>query len=112
MAEDDNQEPLRYVEQMPEFPGGDDARVKYLSKNVKYPVMARESGIQGTVYLTFVVGKNGQISGVKVVRGIGGGCDEEAVRVIMAMPPWIPGRQNGKTVPVQFSLPLKFSLTG
>ncbi len=111
VVEETTDQPYSYVEQMPEFPGGDEARVKYLNKNLKYPTMARESGIQGTVYLTFVVSKTGQISGVRVLRGIGGGCDEEAVRVIQAMPPWIPGRQNGKTVPVQFSLPLRFTLT-
>jgi protein TonB len=105
-------EPYRYVEQMPEFPGGDAARINFFNKNLKYPPMARESGIQGTVYLTFVVSKTGQISNVQVVRGIGGGCDEEAIRVLKSMPNWIPGRQNGKPVPVQFSLPLRFSLSG
>jgi periplasmic protein TonB len=105
-------EPYRYVEQMPEFPGGDEARIKFFNKNLRYPPMARESGIQGTVYLTFVVSKTGQISNVQVIRGIGGGCDEEAIRVLQLMPNWIPGRQNGKPVPVQFSLPLRFTLSG
>jgi protein TonB len=112
VVEEEVTEPYRYVEQMPEYPGGDDARIKFILKNLSYPRMANESGIQGTVYVTFVVSKTGQISGVKVLRGIGGGCDEEAVRVIKLMPPWIPGRQNGKAVPVQFSLPLRFSLNG
>jgi periplasmic protein TonB len=104
--------PFSIVEQMPEFPGGDAARVKYLSQNIKYPVIARESGITGTVYMTFVVSKTGKISNVKVLRGIGGGCDEEAIRVIQAMPDWIPGRQNGKPVSVQYNLPIKFTLAG
>jgi periplasmic protein TonB len=104
--------PYSYVEQMPEYPGGDEARIKFFTKNLKYPAIAKESGIQGTVYLTFIVSKTGEISNVQVVRGIGGGCDEEAVRVLQLMPPWIPGRQNGKTVPVQFTLPLRFSLAG
>lgn len=111
VVEEEVVEPYRYVEQMPEFPGGEEARVKFILSNIKYPAIARENGIQGTVYLTFVVSKTGHISGVKVLRGIGGGCDEEAVRIIQLMPPWIPGRQNGKTVPVQFSLPLKFTLS-
>lgn len=112
VVEEEVTEPYRYVEQMPEFPGGEEARVKYFIKNLRYPPMAKESSIQGTVYLTFVVSKTGQISNVQVVRGIGGGCDEEAIRVLKMMPNWIPGRQNGKPVPVQFSLPLKFTLNG
>jgi protein TonB len=111
VVEEEDTEPKTYVEQMPEFPGGEEARIKFLSKHINYPLIAKENGIQGKVYVTFVVSKTGQISGVKVVRGIGGGCDEEAVRVIQMMPPWIPGRQNGKPVPVQFSLPLKFTLS-
>jgi len=110
VVEEEVTEPYRYVEQMPEFPGGDEALMKFLFNNIKYPHMARESGIQGTVYITFVVSKTGQISGVSVMRGIGGGCDDEAVRVIKSMPSWIPGRQNGKPVPVQFNLPLRFTL--
>ena len=104
------EKPFTVVEQMPEFPGGDEARVKFLRDNMKYPQMAKESGISGTVYVTFVVSKTGQISDVKVLRGIGGGCDEEAVRVVRAMPGWIAGKQNGKAVPVQFNLPIKFTL--
>lgn len=111
VVEENLDKPFLIVEQMPEFPGGDEARIKYLSQNIKYPMLAKEGGIQGTVYLTFVLSKTGQISDVKILRGIGGGCDEEAVRVVKAMPPWIPGRQNGKAVPVQFQLPLKFSLS-
>jgi len=112
VVEEEVTEPYRYVEQMPEYPGGDEAFRKFLNTNLRYPVMAKESGIQGAVYVTFVVSKTGNISGVQIMRGIGGGCDEEALRVIKLMPPWIPGRQNGKPVPVQFSLPLKFTLTG
>lgn len=104
--------PYSYVEQMPEYPGGDEERIRFFNKNVKYPAIAKESGIQGVVYLTFVVSTTGQISQVQVVRGIGGGCDEEAVRVLQMMPNWIPGRQNGKPVPVQYTLPLRFSLAG
>ncbi|MDD4599139.1 MAG: energy transducer TonB, partial [Lentimicrobiaceae bacterium] len=84
------------VEDQPSFPGGDEARIRFLQENIKYPQMARESGIQGTVYVTFVVEKNGAVTDVRVLRGIGGGCDEEAVRVIKAMPRWNPGKQRGK----------------
>lgn len=110
VVEEEVSEPYRYVEQNPEYPGGEAARTRFLQNNIRYPHMARESGIQGTVYVTFVVGKSGEISNVQVVRGIGGGCDEEAMRVIKLMPKWIPGRQNGKPVPVWFNFPLKFTL--
>ena len=74
--------------------------------------MARESGIQGTVYVTFVVEPSGNVSDVRVLRGIGGGCDEEAIRVIQSMPKWTPGKQRGKSVRVQFNMPIKFTLQG
>lgn len=100
------------VEESPSFPGGDAARIKFLQENIVYPQMARESGIQGTVYVTFVVERNGNVTDVRVLRGIGGGCDEEAVRVIKAMPKWNPGKQRGKPVRVQFNMPIKFTLAG
>ncbi|KAF0197790.1 MAG: periplasmic protein TonB [Bacteroidetes bacterium] len=109
---EENEQPFTVVEQMPEFPGGDEARVAFLRENLKFPQIARESGITGTVYLTFVIGKDGRISNVRLLRGIGGGCDEEAIRVLKLMPPWIPGKQGGKSVPVQFNLPIKFTLAG
>jgi protein TonB len=98
------------VEESPSFPGGDESRIKFLQENIKYPQMARESGISGTVYVTFVVERNGSVTDVKVLRGIGGGCDEEAIRVIQAMPSWNPGKQRGKPVRVQFNMPIKFTL--
>ncbi len=98
------------VESMPSFPGGEEARIKYLNDNIKYPQMARESGIQGRVFVTFVVERDGSVTDVKVLRGIGGGCDEEAVRVIQNMPKWIPGKQRGKPVRVQFNMPILFKL--
>ncbi|MDO9511387.1 MAG: energy transducer TonB [Bacteroidales bacterium] len=104
------QEIFTVVEAMPEFPGGDAARMKFLQENMKYPQMARESGIQGTVYVTFVVEPAGSVTGVRVLRGIGGGCDEEAIRVVKAMPRWTPGKQRGKPVRVQFNMPIKFTL--
>lgn len=100
------------VEEAPSYPGGDEARIKFLQENIKYPQMARESGISGTVYVTFVVERDGSVTDVKVMRGIGGGCDEEAIRVIKAMPKWNPGKQRGKPVRVQFNMPIKFTLAG
>jgi len=100
------------VEESPSFPGGDAARIKFLQENIKYPQIARESSIQGTVYVTFVVERTGKVTDVRVLRGIGGGCDEEAVRVIKAMPNWQPGKQRGKPVRVQFNMPIKFTLAG
>lgn len=98
------------VESMPDFPGGDAARIKYLNENIKYPQMARESGIQGRVFVTFVVEKDGAVTDVRVLRGIGGGCDEEAIRVIKNMPKWDAGKQRGKPVRVQFNMPILFKL--
>ncbi len=98
------------VEEMPTFPGGDESRVKFLTENIKYPQMAKESGIQGTVFVTFVIDEKGRVADVKVLRGIGGGCDEEAIRVVKMMPPWNAGKQSGKPVRVQFNMPIKFTL--
>ncbi|MHC1706640.1 MAG: energy transducer TonB [Bacteroidales bacterium] len=98
------------VEEMPSFPGGEEARIKFLSENIQYPQTAKESNISGTVYVSFVVTEKGRIKDVKVIRSIGGGCDEEAVRVIKMMPRWEPGRQAGKPVNVQFTMPVKFTL--
>lgn len=107
---EEKEEPLQFVEQMPEFPGGQEQLLKYLASNIRYPAIANEMGITGRVTLRFVVDKNGKISNITVLRGIGGGCDEEAVRVVKNMPSWRPGRQNGKEVPVYFTLPVLFKL--
>ncbi len=98
------------VESMPEFPGGQASLFKFLQQNIDYPEIAKESGIQGRVFVTFVVETDGSVTDVRVLRGIGGGCDEEAVRVVKAMPKWNPGKQRGKPVRVQFNLPVKFTL--
>ncbi len=100
------------VEQMPQFPGGDAARLKYISQNVRYPLEALERGIQGRVFTSFVVNVDGNIIDVKLLRGIGGGCDQEALRVIKNMPKWNPGIQRGKNVKVQFNMPMLFKLDG
>jgi protein TonB len=109
-AVEEEEKPLLVVEQNPEFSGGYEAMLKFLKDKMTYPALAQESGIQGTVFVQFVVSKTGKISLVKVLRGIGGGCDEEAVRVVKEMPNWIPGRQNGQAVPVMFQIPVKFQL--
>ena len=98
------------VEQMPKFPGGDDARIKFLNENLKFPEEARKQGISGTIYLSFVVEDDGEITNIKILRGIGGGCDEEAMRVVSIMPTWEPGLQRGKPVRVQFNTAFKFLL--
>ena len=98
------------VEKMPEFPGGGYAYYKFLADSIQYPQLAIENKIQGTVYVQFVIEKDGSITNIKVLRGIGGGCNEEAVRVIKSMPNWIPGKQKGKPVRVLYNLPIKFNL--
>lgn len=98
------------VEDQPVFPGGVEALMSYLATNIEYPRDARESNIQGTVYITFVIEMDGSVSNVKCLRGIGGGCDEEAMRVVKLMPKWKPGYQRGKPVRVQFNLPIRFIL--
>ena len=99
------------VENPPSYPGGDEARIEFLVNNIIYPGSARKNNIHGTVYISFVVGIDGSISDIRVLRGIGGGCDEEAVRVVGLMPNWIPGTQKGKPVRVQFNMPIKFKLS-
>jgi periplasmic protein TonB len=103
-------EPLTSVGEMPAFPGGDEALFSFLKKNLRYPQEAKETGISGIVYITFVVEINGAISEVAVVRGISSECDEEAMRVVRSMPDWTPGKQNNTPVRVRFNLPVRFTL--
>ena len=99
------------VENMPEFPGGQQALFKYLSENVKYPVIAQENGIQGRVICQFVVNKDGAIVDIEVVRSSGdASLDKEAIRVIKSMPKWKAGKQRGKPVRVKYTLPVNFKL--
>ena len=98
------------VEEMPQYPGGETAMMDYVAKNVVYPQEARDKEISGRVFVSFIVEKDGSIGEVKVMRGIGGGCDEEAVRVIKAMPKWKPGKQEGKPVRVSYMMPINFKL--
>ena len=98
------------VEQMPSFPGGDAALMQYLAKNIKYPAVAEDMGIQGRVICQFVIERDGSVSDVRIARGVDPSLDKEAMRVVSAMPKWIPGRQNGQFVRVKYSLPVNFRL--
>jgi protein TonB len=98
------------AQQPPSFPGGDGARTRFLQQNINYPPDALKKKIKGAVYVAFIVEKDGSITHVKLLKGIGYGCDEEALRVVNSMPRWTPGRQNGIPVRVQMALPLMFSL--
>ncbi len=98
------------VEDMPEFPGGDLALRKYIANAIKYPVIAQENGIQGKVYVTFVVGKTGQVTNASIARGVDPSLDKEALRVVNALPAWKPGKQRGKPVNVSYTVPINFVL--
>jgi protein TonB len=104
------EEVVDFSEVMPEPVGGMSAWNEYLSKNLKYPSAARRIGIEGTVYVSFVVEKSGEISNVQLLRGIGGGCDEEAIRVIENSPIWKPGYQRSRPVKVRMRVPIRFKL--
>ena len=108
---DDEDEPTFFVivQNQPEFPGGEAKLMEYLS-NIKYPQEAIAGNIQGTVYVSFIVNKDGSISHVEIIRGIGSGCDEETLRIIKAMPRWKPGRQMNTVVPVKVRIPVRFML--
>jgi protein TonB len=107
---EDSDVPFVVVENMPAFPGGEAALFKYLSDNIKYPVIAQESGIQGRVICQFVVNRDGSIVDIEVVRSVDKSLDAEAIRVISRMPRWTPGKQRGKTVRVKYTLPVNFRL--
>ena len=108
----DNPDVFRIVEKMPQFPGGEAAMMKYLQNNIHYPDVAKENGIQGRVYLDFIVNKLGEITDVRVKRGVDPALDKEAVRVVASMPDWIPGTQRGEKVNVVYTLPISFVLSG
>ncbi len=106
----DSDVPLTVVDQMPQFPGGEREMLRFIKNNLRYPLSAQENGIQGTVILNFVVDREGRIINLKVVKGIGFGCDEESMRVIEKMPSWSPGKQRGQAVLVSFTMPIRFVL--
>ena len=108
--EEEVEEVFTIVEDQPEYPGGMPAFYKFIGKNLKYPSQARRMGIEGKVFVQFVVGKDGKISEVQVIKGIGAGCDEEAKRVIESSPKWKAGKQRGRAVKVRMILPITFKL--
>lgn len=110
VEEKEKVEIFSYVEEMPTPPGGYDAFYSYVGQNIQYPEIAKRAGVEGKIFLSFVVSKSGSISDVQVVKGIGAGCDEEAVRVIRGMQAWNPGKQNGRPVTVRVSVPIIFKL--
>ncbi|NDP20960.1 MAG: energy transducer TonB [Paludibacter sp.] len=110
VVEEEDNVVFQVVETMPTFPGGDAELFKFLSNNVKYPVIAQENGIQGRVICQFVVNKDGSIVDVEVVRSVDASLDKEAIRVIKSMPKWSPGKQRGKPVRVKYTLPVNFKL--
>lgn len=108
---DEEQKTYVVVEQQPHFPGGEQARMQYLADNIDYPKEARKAGIQGTVYVQFIVEADGSVTNARILRGVGGGCDEEALEVVENMPDWQPGKQDGEAVRTQFNMPLRFTLS-
>ena len=98
------------VEVMPEFPGGETSLRKFIADSVKYPIEAQENGIQGKVYITFVVNKEGKVTDAKVVRGVDPSLDKEALRVVNNLPIWKPGKQDGNKVNVNYTVPISFVL--
>ena len=110
VVEEDPNRIFASVEQVPEFPGGNEKFGLFLQKTIRYPAVARENGTQGKVIVTFVCERDGSLTDIKVTRGIGGGCDEEAVRALKQSPKWRPGIQNGRPVRVQYSVPVSFTL--
>jgi protein TonB len=98
------------VQVMPQFPGGDSAMIKYIDDNLKYPDSARANNIEGRVFVTFTIDEDGKVADASLKNSIGGGCDEEALRVIKAMPTWKPGSQDGEGIRVDYTIPINFQL--
>jgi protein TonB len=110
VVEEDPNQIFTSVEQSAEFPGGLDKFGKYLGNNIRYPAVARENNVQGRVIVQFVVERDGSLTDIHVVRGLGSGCDEEAIRVLKNSPKWKPGIQNGRPVRQQYTVPISFTL--
>lgn len=97
------------VEKPPKFPGGAEALGRYIQRNLHYPATAKVANVSGKVYVQFIVRKDGQITDIDILKGLGFGCDEEALQVVRQMPNWVPGRQSGQPVDVRYTLPISFS---
>ena len=108
--EEKEEDSFMFVEQMPSYPGGRDKMIEFIAQTIKYPKDAREQGIQGRVYVNFKIEPNGSLSHVRVLNGIGGGCEEEAMRVVKSMPNWNPGIHRGKAVRMSYTIPFDFKL--
>ena len=106
----DEGEIFMIVEEMPEFPGGTEALQRYLAQSVRYPVIAQENGIQGRVYIQFVINQNGEVTNATILRGVDPSLDGEALRVVEAMPKWKPGKQRNRPVRVSYTVPINFVL--
>ncbi|MEI7596218.1 MAG: energy transducer TonB [Bacteroidota bacterium] len=104
-------DPYIIVDEMPEFPGGDEGRIEFFANNIKCPDLARQNRVEGTVYIQFVIGTDGSVKDVALARGIGSGCDEEAIRIAKMMPKWKPGKQGNKLVNVLCTIPINFQLS-
>jgi protein TonB len=111
VAEGEDNSIHTFAEQQPEFPGGAEAMVKFIQRNLKYPKLAMRQGTEGKVFVSFVVNKDGSITDAEIAKGISADCDAEAKRVVMLMPPWKVGKQNGKPVRCKFILPVSFKLS-
>ncbi len=111
-AQVEEEEIFAVVEDAPQFPGGDEEIYKFLAQNIRYPALAREKGIMGTVFIQFIVEKDGSITNIKLVRGVEESLDKEALRIVGLMPKWIPGKQRGKAVRCMHILPVKFIIHG
>lgn len=103
-------EPVTFAEQMPQFPGGQEALMTYIARHINYPAEAIRMGIEGTVFISFIISKEGKVSDISIMKGLSKECDAEAIRVIQMLPTWKPGKQNGDPVVVRFSLPIRFKL--
>ena len=106
----DEEEVVQFPEEWPEFPGGMSALLSFIGKTIKYPMVAAENGIQGRVFVNFVINANGQVSDARILRGVDPSLDQEALRVVMAMPRWKPGKQSGRAVRVSYNVPINFVL--
>lgn len=104
------EEVFTVVEQMPSYPGGDAELGKFLNRNIRYPAQATRNNVEGIVYVQFVVDPEGKVTNATVIKGIGSGCDDEALRVVNKMPNWKPGKQAGRAVSVKYTLPIKFKI--
>ena len=109
-SEEPETQPYTMVEEMPQFPGGPKELLAYIAKNLHYPTVSAENGVQGKVFVRFVVSALGLVKDVTVMRSLDPYCDKEAIRVIESLPKWIPGRQNGRNVPVYYTVPISFKL--